>query len=136
MTGTLSQKLIPRLLARFPGRSVCLHQGRQPVATFPAAHPEVGELQIHDDEEELTIYVGQLTHGHFSPNNYQEPLQKREEEVINRVMEFLDAVFNDQVEFWSAGNRDGWNWNLPGEDPIMPRPDARRYVWSGPVTSQ
>jgi hypothetical protein len=130
MAGTLSAKLIPRLLARFPGR-VRFHQGKQPVASFPAAHPEVGDLQIHDDEEELTVSVGQLTHGHFSPNNDQEPLEKREEEVINRVMEFLDAVFNDQVEFWSAGKMGGWHPRA--KDPVLRPPDARRYVWSGPV---
>jgi hypothetical protein len=104
MAGTLSDKLIPKLLACFPDRDLRLHQGNQPVASFPEAHPEVGDLQIYDDEDELTISVGSLTHGHFSPNNYQEPLEKREEDVINRVMEFLDAVFKDQVEFWRWQN--------------------------------
>jgi hypothetical protein len=131
MAGTLSEKLIPILLARFPGRGFRLHQGKQPVASFPAAHPEFGDLQIHDDEEELTISVGHLTHGHFSPNDYREPLEKREEEVINRVIEFLDAVFNDQVEFWSAGKMGGWH--RLGEEPAVRRTDARRYVWSGPL---
>jgi hypothetical protein len=72
-------------VARFSGRGLRIHDGKQPVATFPAAHPEVGDLLIDDDVDELTISVGSLTHGHFSPNNYQEPLERREEEVINRV---------------------------------------------------
>jgi hypothetical protein len=131
MAGTLSEKLIPRLLARFPGRGVRLHQGKCPVASFPAVHPEVGDLQIHDDDEELTILVGLLTHGHFSPSNYQEPSEKRDEEVIDRVMEFLDAVFKDQIEFWSAGKVGGWRPRQ--EESLVRRPDLRRYVWSGPV---
>jgi hypothetical protein len=133
MAGTLSDKLIPKLLACFPDRDLRLHQGNQPVASFPAAHPEVGDLLIYDDEDELTISVGSLTHGHFSPNNYQEPLEKREEEVINRAMEFLDAVFKDQVEFWSAGKMGGWNPR--GEDPVQRSSEARSYVWSGPLTT-
>jgi hypothetical protein len=133
MAGTLSEKLIPRLQARFSGRGLRIHDGKQPAATFPAAHPEVGDLLIDDDVDELTISVGSLTHGHFSPNNYQEPLERREEEVINRVMEFLDAVFKDQVEFWSAGKMGGWNPR--GEDPVPQSPDARTYVWSGPLTT-
>ena len=46
MIGTLSQKLKPRLLARFPDRGLRLHEGKEPVASFSAAHPEVGELRI------------------------------------------------------------------------------------------
>jgi hypothetical protein len=133
MTGTMSDKLIPKLLACFPGRGLRLHQGQQPVASFPAAHPEVGDLQIYDDDDELTISVGSVTHGHFSPNNYQEPIEKRQEEVINRVMEFLDAVFKDQVEFWSVGKMGGWNPR--GQEPVLRSSDARTYVWSGPLTT-
>jgi hypothetical protein len=51
--------------------------------------------------------------------------------VINRVIEFLEAVLNDQVEFWSAGKMGGWHRR--GEEPVVRRPDARRYVWLGPV---
>jgi hypothetical protein len=134
MAGMLSEKLIPRLLAHFPDRGVRLHQGKHPVASFPAAHPEVGDLEIHDDDEELTIYVGQLTHGHFSPRDYQEPLETRDEEVVNRVIEFLDTVFKDQVEFWSAGKGKMGRWDLRREEPLVRRPGMRRYVWSGPMT--
>ena len=71
MAETLSDNLIPKLLASFPDRDLRLHQGNQPVATFPAAHPEVGDLQISDDEDELTISVGSLTHGHFQNGRVQ-----------------------------------------------------------------
>jgi hypothetical protein len=95
LIGTLSVKRIPRLLARFPNRGLRLHQGKEPLASFPAAHPEVGDLEINDDGEELTTSVGQLTHGHFSPTNYQEPSQKKEEEVIDRVPMKAPTVSND-----------------------------------------
>src|SRR5215471_15066446 len=99
MTGTLSEKLIPKLLARFPDRGLRVHEGRQPAASFPAAHAEVGDLLIDDDGDELTITVGELTHGHFTPKDYQLPSQEKEENLIERVMEFLDEVFADQIEF-------------------------------------
>jgi hypothetical protein len=133
---TISKKLLPRLLARFPDRGLRLHEGKEPVASFPAAHPQVGDLCIDDDGVELTISVGQLTHGHFLPRNYQGPsvkLSERDEnEVIERVMEFLDGVFADQIEFWTADRAGGW---LPrGKEPLVLRPNMRRFVWSGPVT--
>jgi hypothetical protein len=49
MTGALSQKLIPRLLSRFGKLGVRIHDGAQPVATFPAAHTDVGDLKIGVD---------------------------------------------------------------------------------------
>jgi len=137
MTGTLSQKLIPRLLARFPDRGLRVQDGKQPVASFPAAHPDVGDLHIDDDGVELTISVGQLTHGHFFPRNYQgpsvKPSEKDEEEVIERVMKFLGEVFADQIEFWTADG--GGGWHPRGKQPLVQRANMRRFVWSGPVTA-
>jgi len=134
MAGMLSEKLIPRLVIRFPNRGLRIHEGKQPKVSFPAAHPEVGDLGIHDDDDELTISLGRLTHGHFSPFDYAAPQDEREEEVIERVLAFLDAVFNDQMEFWSSEKAGGWH--LRGEEPIVRRRDARRYTWSGPLERQ
>jgi len=131
MAGTLSAKLIPRLLARFPNRDLRIHAGKRPKVSFRAAHPDVGDLEIYDDDDELTIAVGRLTHGHFSPSNYAAPQDAREVEVIERVMAFLEEVFSDQVEFWSSDKAGGWHPR--GEAPIVPRPKARRYTWSGPL---
>ena len=134
MAETLAEKLIPRLLARFPDRGLRLHQGNQPTASFPAAHPEVGDLIIDDDGDELTISVGQLTHGHFSPRNYEDPPEERQEQIIGDVIEFLDEVFRDEVEFWTAdaGKMGGWQTRGKGY-PLAWRPEVRRYVWSGPL---
>jgi hypothetical protein len=130
MTGTLSQKLIPRLHTRF-GYGVRIHDGKQPVAIFPAAHADVGELKIYDDDVELMVDVGNLTHGHFSPRNYEAPQAEREEEVIERVMAFLEAVFDDQIEFWRTDIEGGWGPR--GSEPIGPNP--RKYTWSGPLSA-
>lgn len=131
MTGRLSEKLIPRLLARFPDRGLRVHQGKESVASFPAAHPEVGDLRIDDDDEELTIAVGQLTHGHFTPKNYRTPSQETEEELIERAIDFLDEIFHDRIEFWTAGGAGGWH--ARGGEPIGHWPNRRRFVWSGPL---
>ena len=133
MIGSLSQKLKPRLLARFPDRGLRLHGGKEPVASFPAAHPEVGDLCIDDDGDELTISVGKLTHGHFTPRNFHRPTHEREEDLIERVLQFLDEVFHDRIEFWTAGKCGGWHSR--GEEPLAPGHNIRTFVWSGPVTS-
>jgi hypothetical protein len=132
MMGRLSEKLIPRLQARFPNRGLRLHEGKRPFASFPAAHPEVGDLRIDDDGNELTISVGGLTHGHFSATNDQPLSHEEEARIIDRSMQFLDEVFNDEIEFWVADKKIG-GWHPRGAEPIVPRPNMRRFVWSGPV---
>src|SRR5215813_9363516 len=113
MSGTLPEKLMSRLLARYAGRGVhtwrCDGGGTQAVATFSARHPDVSDLEIHADQGDVTITVGRLTHGHFSPSNDHVPPDVRHEEVIGRVLAFLDAVFADQVEFWLSLQIGGWH---------------------------
>jgi hypothetical protein len=134
MAGTLAEMLISQLVARFPNRGLRIHEGKEPVASFPAAHPKVGDLRIDDDGGELTISIGQLTHGHFTSQDNAPQSQEKEEDLIERVMEFLDKVFNDQIEFWSAGKAGGWH--ARGEKPIGTWPKRRRFVWSGPLSPQ
>ena len=119
------------MLERFPSRGLRIHDGKQPTATFPAAHPDVGDLTIFCDDVELTIAVGHLTHGHFSPWNEKPPQDEREEKVIGHVLAFLDAVFADQMVSWSADKAGGWHGR--GDEPIVRRPGARRFTWWGPL---
>jgi hypothetical protein len=131
VAGALSEKLIPRLLERFPDRGLRIHDGTQPAVTFPAAHPDVGDLTIDDDDVELTISVGHLTHGHFSSWDQNAPQHDREEEVIAHVLSFLDAVFADEMVFWSADKAGGWHGR--GDEPIVRHLGTRRFTWSGPL---
>jgi hypothetical protein len=63
---------------------------------------------------------------------HQRTYQKDEEEIIERVIEFLDQVFNEQIEFWTAGNAGGWH--ARGKEPLGQWPNRRTFVWSGPIT--
>jgi hypothetical protein len=55
-------------------------------------HPEFGDVLIYDDGDELTAYIGKFTHGHFS--NFDSKLEEeaREQEIIDDVLNFLDAL--------------------------------------------
>jgi len=133
MAGKLAEKMIPKLQARYAGRGLQIHEGKQPFASFPAAHPDVGDMALHDDDHEVTLYVGQ-THGHFSPFNYSEPVDTREAKVVDEVIAFLDEIFDDKIEFWTDGNRMG-GWNARGQGNILGRRNVQRFVWSGPLDS-
>ena len=77
----IREVLIPRLAARFADRG--FQPGGETNATgiFPAVNTQVGDLAIFDDGDEVTIYIGQMTHLHIDSEASNETLAK--EEIAN-----------------------------------------------------
>jgi hypothetical protein len=118
----LAETLIPLLKARFSDRPFVVGTGSHPAATFPAIHPEVGDLVIQDDGDELTVYVGNFTHVHF--------------DNVDDTLAFLEDVFADRMEFFGSHLGGGGCRKRAGKPrgvvskALLGR---RTYVWSGPV---
>jgi hypothetical protein len=112
---TRSETLIPLLKARFADRPLVVGTGSEPAATFPAVHPDVGDLVIRDDGDELTIYVGNFTHVHF--------------DSVDETLTFLDDVFADRMEFFGSHLGGGGCRHRTAKALL----GTRTYVWSGPV---
>jgi hypothetical protein len=128
----ISALLIPLLQTRFPGRGLRIGSPPAPCAVFPAAHPKVGDLQIYDDGDELTVVLGRFTHGHFS--NYDERLtnDQKAAEIAEAIVAFLEQLFADEVILWGS-HEGGGGWCHAGieRDPL-PGWESE-YVWSGPL---
>lgn len=130
----LSEILIRALRARFPERGLQTGQRPEPVAVFPGLHPGIEAVSIYDDGGELTVSIDPLTHGHFG--EYADGMSERErlERVVANVIEFLDALFADQVVVWGQWNvGGGWYFRSTGDQGLSPR-GVPEYVWSGPVS--
>ena len=132
----LAETLIPRLEERFSGRPIVIGTGSQPTATFPAVHPDVDDLIVQDDGDELTIYVGRFTHVHLG--NYDEGVteNEREQRIVEETLAFLDDIFADRIEFFASRfgsggcrKRDGKPRGVVSKLLLGPR----SYVWSGPL---
>jgi hypothetical protein len=145
---TLTDVLIPRLLDRFPGRG--LRTGsltgapspRSPCAVFPAVHPEVGDIQIFDDGDELTVVAGNFTHGHFECYDINTKDPARSEQIVANIVAFLEDLFSDRMVLWgSHKGSGGWyaRGDREGTELVDEFRDAtgggrpRLYVWSGPL---
>jgi hypothetical protein len=133
----LTDAIVPVLKARFIGRPVIFGNPPGPVATFPAAHADVGDLVIDDDGDEFTVYVGKFTHVHFS--DYDESLTEsaRAARIVDNLVSFLDDVFADRMEFFGS-HTGGGGCRKRGAEPrgMVSRLffGAKTYVWSGPVS--
>jgi hypothetical protein len=128
----LSEVLIPKLQRKFSGRGLHVATPPLPCACFPAVHPEIGDIEIYDDGDELTVVAGKFTHGHFS--NYDETLsvQHKAEQITDALVCFLQEVFADEVVFWGS-HEAGGGWHRRGERSEWQQ-DGKEYVWSGPLT--
>src|ERR1700722_20381705 len=114
----LSSLLLPVLRERFPNRGLIEGGPPEPCAKFPGTHPGIRGVSIYDDGSELTVCVDDLTHGHFTEYDNTLPGAERERRIVDAVVEFLDALFADQVAVWGQANVGGgwYRIDLGGSD--------------------
>lgn len=132
----IRDKLIPALQQRYSDNVVQIGSGQlpDPVAVFPAKHPSVGELTIWDDGDEVTVSIGEITHGHFNLFDPDLTQDQIDEEVTSEVLDFLDDMFADKYLLWKSrdGRSGGWQHLDYMDKPLERRTDAEYFVWSGP----
>jgi hypothetical protein len=131
----IGDRLVPKLKARWPDRPMKFGGADGPLVVFPAAHPEVGDAEIHDNGADIIVSIGKFTHEHFPAYDAALPGSEREERIAGEVITFLEQLFADRIELFSAGRRGGWR--VRGAKPrgkISKLLFGRRtYVWSGPL---
>ena len=126
----ISDRLLPALKRHFPEHDFTIGETPQPCAIFSAIHPEVGNIEIHDDGDELTVYLGNFTHIHFS--NYEEKLteQQAANQIVEDAVTFLVELFQDRVVLWGSHKGGGGCYK---RDQKSGRKGTKEYVWSGPL---
>lgn len=69
-------------------------------------------IEIHDDGDELTLYLGKFTHLHIS--NYDDQLneEQKAQEIVRDTVAFLSDVFDDEVVFWGSHRGGGGTYRL------------------------
>jgi hypothetical protein len=121
--------LIPALVEKYGSQSFKAGHRPEPIAIFPAAHPEVGNLVIYDDGCEATVCVGEITHYHFNP--YQSLTQEELDKVVTEsVLRFLEELFSDKVILSRIAG--GGGGRTESNEQITSVPSHGRDVfWSG-----
>jgi|SRR5689334_16845951 len=107
---------------------------------IPARHPDVGDLLITLDDGEITVFVGNFTHRHFTPHEGAATYSASTiEDCVRDALEYICGVVNDQWVLWAYPGRAGGSYRIgaeaePAEDVPLPDEEVIRYVWSGPYT--
>jgi hypothetical protein len=130
---TIREVLVPALEAAFPASGMRVAAPPEPVAVFPPACAEVGEVKIYDDGDEVTVVIENVTHHHTNPYDSEMTPNERAQWVAHEVVEFLQALFGDRVFLWSRQQgKGGGGWKQPygGVIPDDVPQDADMFVWS------
>jgi len=130
----IKDKLIPLLKTTFPKLNIEYDDTRNPIAVIPAAHPEVGDILINDDDDEATLFIGDITHNHYNP--YDESLSQDQIDyaVSMEVIAFLEALFQDKILLWKTDRGGGGCTHIQDEenmDKIIE--NNKSFLWSGPI---
>ncbi len=128
-------RLRQELAERYTTRGMRVLADGPTIATMEPPWPGFGLITIEDDDDEITVHCGVFTHVHFGGYSEVSDASARAVRISADVIAFLDAVFSDQIEFWSSGGAGG---NCPRGEADKPRwwgtnRSYKRGVWSGPL---
>jgi len=105
-----------------------------PEATIVFPYPEIGPVEICDDGDEVTVFIGRVTHGHFGCYDESLTEEEKQKKIVADVIEFLAALFADRVVLlrifrgWSGG----WRVLRPHEQPRRSW-FWEQFLWSRPL---
>jgi hypothetical protein len=98
---------------------------------IPARRSEVGDLDVSSDDDEITFFIGHITHQHFTPGARGNPATPDQVgECIREAVQFLRGVLDDRWVLYCYPNGGGGCYEI-GEDDGWAK-DAARFLWSGP----
>ena len=127
----LRDHLIPALKTTFPEAPFDYSGRGNDVASLPMPNG-LGKLKIFDDGDEITVFLGDVTHCHFGQDYLGDGKYSPEPEVCDVVIEYLKDLFSDRVLFYHARDRgrDGSGPVPPSEELEKIKKDCRCFVWS------
>jgi len=127
----ITERLIRHIQDRFPHLPVKFAAPPDPIAVFPAAHPDVGDIEIFDDDDEITVYLGKFTHTHLFHDLSSDQSQ---DQAVKDIGNFLERILKDEIVLWGSHQSSG-GFHPRGSPPSkLARPPF--YVWSGPLTDK
>ena len=100
------------------------------IARLKAPYGELGSLEIAEDDGEVTVYIGDVAHGHFYPMQKRSPT--RDVEVAEDLGDFLERLFADRVVMRKSAVASSW-WYVDDASSVQLRSRGDYFLWSRPL---
>jgi hypothetical protein len=102
--------------------------------TFPARHPETGDLVVRVGGDDVTVSIGLGFHTHFPTFMEELPVDKWERAAAEEAIDYIEEFLADRIVLrlhFVSGFRSGGTFPVDSAaEP--PAPGDREYLWSGP----
>jgi hypothetical protein len=137
---SIGEILVPMLQERFPDRGMTIDSPPEPIAVFPAAHPDVGAASVWEGSGSgADVAVGDIAHDHFfNPYEEERGTPEAAEGIARNVVRFLEELFADRLLMWRStdGRTKGWRERGDAGHTAPLVVDDRAYytcIWSRPL---
>src|SRR6266403_1961803 len=74
---------------------------------FPAKNPAIGEAEVREHGAELILRLGRFTHQHYGNYDASIPPDEASDRITDSLVNFLEALFNDQIVLWGSHGEGG-----------------------------
>lgn len=108
---------------RFPERAISIHES-DAAAIIAGANPNIGNIEVQDGTYEIIVLIGDITHCHFDCHEYTWTEEEKQKKIAHDVLDFLNDVFADKVEFYRI-EHGGGGWRPTGNGTDV------SFTWSG-----
>src|SRR6185312_1213278 len=107
--------------------------------TIPAADPSVGEICVWDDEDELTIHLGEHHHWHVPLYMYADESQATRPALaaataIKDIRNVLEGRTVLRVRRHEGRVVSSTTYDRTAAKVVPPSPEDSEYLWTGPRT--
>jgi hypothetical protein len=119
------------LKASFPELPFAFTDQGRLIASLPMPNRE-GDLLLYDDGDEITVFLGDITHCHFSQEYLGDGQYSPETEACEELLDYLKDLFADRVIFYHRRNRTGdGSTQLPTIDRANElQAECKCFLWS------
>lgn len=129
----LLQTMIDKMKTELPEVKFTLDKGKHIISIAPK-HPDVGSIDIQDDNDELTVCIGNFTHWHVGC--YEDELSEiqKAKSIAGDVAEFLQKLFDDKIIMWGGKTSGGfYEKGHKLNSKSWWGKQHKEWVWSGPA---
>jgi hypothetical protein len=101
-----------------------------------ARHPAVGDMIVGFDDSEVSVFIGQITHCHFTPGACGDiSASDSIEECVTESARYIHEVVSDEWVLWRYPSGAGGSYS-DANSIDSPGGDAEQFRWSGPLNPE
>ena len=121
----LGELLLESIPIHFPDRGLILRRDSLAIVTIPSIHPEIGNVEIHDEINFLSVQLLDFTYVEICNYDKKISLRKRHQKIVDETIGMLIDLFGDRIEFYKSY----WGGG------IRPKGSGfgKAFLWSGPA---